>query len=83
MKSLMETLMTRENSRNCCRRTKHQLSAVVNPSTDKPPAQGVHDCHREGFMVPRPMLPGRFALPHRQCDRDGQNTRSRGSWFPS
>jgi hypothetical protein len=83
MKSLMETLMAEENSRNCCRRTKHQLSAVVSLSTDTTPAQGVHGSNHEGFMVPRPMLPGRFALPHRQCDRDGQNTSSRGSWFPS
>jgi hypothetical protein len=28
MKSLMETLMVREISRNCCRRTNHQLSTV-------------------------------------------------------
>ena len=50
MKSLMETLMVRENPRNCCRRTNHQLSAVVNPTTDKPPAQGVHGSDHEGFM---------------------------------
>jgi hypothetical protein len=81
MKSLMETLMARENSRNCCRRTKRQLRALVNPSTDKPPAQGVHGSNHEGFMVPRPMLPGRFALLHRQCDRDGQNPWSWGSWL--
>ena len=83
MKSLMETLMVRENPRNCCRRTKHQLSAVVNSTPDKTPAQGVHESNHEGFMTLEPMLPGRFALPHRQCDRDGQNTRSWGSWFPS
>jgi hypothetical protein len=81
MKSLMETLMTEEISRNCCRRTKHQLSALLYPSTDKTPAQGVHGCDHEGFMVPRPMFPGRFAPPHRQCGRDGQNTSSGGSWL--
>ncbi len=81
MKSLMETLMTEENSRNCCRRTKHQLRALVNPRTDKRPAQGVHGCDDEGFMTPEPMLPGRFVLPHRQCGRDGQNTSSWGSWL--
>ena len=76
MKSLMETLMARENSRNCCRRTKHQLSALVNPRTDKPPAQGVHDSNHEGFMTLQPMLPVWLALPRRQGDRDGQNPRS-------
>ena len=81
MKSLMETLMVRENSRNCCRRTKHQLSAVVNPTTDKTPAQGVHGSDHEGFMTLEPMLPGRFALPHGQGDRDRQNTSSWGSWL--
>ena len=81
MKSLMETLMVRENPRNCRRRTNHQLSALVIPTTDKPPAQGVHGSNHEGFMVPRPMLPGPFALPHRQGDRYGQNPRSWGSWL--
>ncbi len=81
MKSLMETLMARENSRNCCCRTKHQLRALVNPSTDRTPAQRVHGCDHEGFMVPRPMLPGRFVLQRRQGDKDGQNTRSWGSWL--
>ena len=81
MKSLMETLMARENSRNCCRRTKHQLRGLVNPRTDKTPAQRVHDPNHEGFMIPEPMLPGRFALSHRQGDEHGQNTRSWGSWL--
>jgi hypothetical protein len=83
MKSLMETLMAREISRNCCRRTNHQLSAALSLSMYKTPAQGVHGCDHEGFMMLEPMSPGRFALSHRQCDRDGQNTRSWGSWFPS
>ena len=43
--------MVRENPRNCCRRTKHQFRAVVNSTTDKPPAQGVHDSNHEGFMT--------------------------------
>jgi hypothetical protein len=81
MESLMKTLMVRENPRNCCRRTKHQLRAVMNSTTDKRPAQGVHDSHREGFMVQRPMLPGWFALPHRQGDEGRQNASSRDSWL--
>jgi hypothetical protein len=81
MKCLMETLMVRENPRNCCRRTNHQLRALVNPRTDKTPAQGVHGCDHEGFMTLEPMLPGRFVLPHRQCGRDGQSTSSWGSWL--
>jgi|SRR5664279_2965362 hypothetical protein len=51
METLTETLMVRENPRNCCRRTKHQFRAVVNSTTDKPPAQGVHDSNHEGFMT--------------------------------
>jgi hypothetical protein len=81
MKSLMETLMARENPRNCCRRTEHQLRAVVNPRTDRTPAQGVHGSNRERFMTQEPMSPGRFVLPQRQGDEDGQNTRSWGSWL--
>jgi len=50
--------MVRENPRNCCRRTNHQLSDVVNSKTDKPPAQGVHDCGHEGFMTPRTDVAG-------------------------
>jgi hypothetical protein len=64
MKSLMESLMVRKSPRTCCRRTNHQLSALVNPTADKPPAQGVHGCDHEGFMTLEPMLPGRFAMPH-------------------
>jgi hypothetical protein len=81
METLTETLMVRENPRNCCRRTKHQFRAVVNSTTDKPPAQGVHDSNHEGFMIPRSMLPGRFVLSRRQGDEDRQNTRSWGSWL--
>ena len=81
MKSLMETLMTEEISRNCCRRTKHQLSALLYPSTDKTPAQGVHGCDHEGFMTLEPTLPGRFSLPRGQGDDDGQTTSSWGSWL--
>jgi hypothetical protein len=51
MKSLMETLMVRENPRNCCHRTNHQLRDVVNSTTDKPPAQGVHGCDNEPLMT--------------------------------
>jgi hypothetical protein len=58
MRSLMETLMVRENPRNCSRRTKHQLSALVIPTTDKPPAQGVHDSNHEGFMMPETDVAG-------------------------
>lgn len=58
MKSLMETLMVRENPRNCCRRTKRQLSAFVNPRTDRTPAQGVHGGDHERFMTQEPMSPG-------------------------
>jgi hypothetical protein len=71
MKSLMETLMAEENSRNCCRWTKLQLSAVVTPRPDKTPAQGVHGCDHEGFMTLEPMSPGRFAPTHGQDDEDG------------
>jgi hypothetical protein len=81
MKSLMETLMVRENPRNCCRRTKHQFTAVVNSTTDKPPAQGVHDSHREGFMTLEPTWPVWLALQRRQGDRDVQNPWSWGSWL--
>jgi hypothetical protein len=81
MKSLMKSLMPRKDSRNCCCWTKHQLSAVVNSTTDKPPAQGVHDSNHEGFMTLQPMLPVWLALPRRQGDMDGQNTRSWGSWL--
>jgi hypothetical protein len=81
MKSLMETLMVRENPRNCCRRTKHQLSAVVNSTPDKTPAQGVHDSNHEGFMTLEPMLPVWLVLPRWQGDRDRQNTSSWGSWL--
>jgi hypothetical protein len=81
MESLMETLMARENSRNCCRRTKHQLSALVNPRTDKTPAQGVHGSNHEGLMIPRSMLPGRFVLSRRQGDKVRQNTSPQGSWW--
>jgi hypothetical protein len=58
MKSLMETLMVREDPRNCCRRTNRQLSALVIPTTDKPPAQGVHDSNHEGFMTPEADVAG-------------------------
>ena len=81
MKSLMETLMVRENSRNCCRRTEDQFSALVIPRRDRTPAQGVHDSNHEGLMVPKPMLPGRFTLSHRQADEDWQNTSSWRSWL--
>jgi hypothetical protein len=81
MKSLMETLMVRENPRNCCRRTKHQFRAVVNLRPDKPPAQGVHDSNHEGFMTLERMLPVWLALPRRQGDKDGQNPWSWGSWL--
>jgi hypothetical protein len=81
MKTLMETLMVRGNPRNCCRRSNHQLRAMVNPRTDRTPAQGVHGSNREGFMTQEPMLPGWFALPHRQDDGDRQNTYSWGSWL--
>jgi hypothetical protein len=81
MKSLMETLMARENPKNCCRRTKHQLSAVVNSRTDKPPAQGVHDSHHEGLMTLEPMLPEWLVLPRKQGDKDGHKPWSWGSWL--
>ena len=81
MKRLMETLMVRENPRNCCRRTKHQFRAMVNSTTDKPPAQGVHDADHEGFMTLEPMSPVWLVLPRRQGDRDVQNPWSWGSWL--
>jgi hypothetical protein len=64
MESLMETLMARENSRNCSRRTKHQLSALVNPRTDKTPARG--------FMVPTM----RGSWFRAQCCRVGSRCRA-------
>jgi len=81
METLTETLMVRENPRNCCRRTKHQFRAVVNSTTDKPPAQGVHGSNHEGFMTLQPMVPVWLALPRRQGDRDVQNPWPWGSWL--
>src|ERR1019366_6842261 len=51
MKTLMKTLMTARNSRNLCRRAKHQVRALVNLRMDKTPAQGVHESGHEGFMM--------------------------------
>src|ERR1017187_5836990 len=51
MKTLMKTLMTARNSRNLCRRAKHQVRALVNLRPDKTPAQGVHESGHEGFMM--------------------------------
>src|ERR1035437_1990121 len=51
MKTLMKTLMTARNSRNLCRRAKHQVRALVNLRPDKTPAQGVHESGHEGFMI--------------------------------
>src|ERR1035437_4301946 len=51
MKTLMKTLMTQRNSRNLCRRAKHQVRALVNLRMDKTPAQGVHESGHEGFMM--------------------------------
>jgi hypothetical protein len=81
METLMKTLMVGENSRNLCHRTKRLLRALVNSTTDKPPAHGVHGCDHEGFMTLEPMLTGWFALRRGQGDKDGQNPSSRGSWL--
>ena len=51
MKTLMKPLMTERNSRNLCRRAKHQVRALVNLRPDKTPAQGVHESGHEGFMM--------------------------------
>src|ERR1039458_1786666 len=51
MKTLMKPLMTQRNSRNLCRRAKHQVRALVNLRMDKTPAQGVHESGHEGFMM--------------------------------
>jgi hypothetical protein len=51
MKTLMKPLMTARNSRNLCRRAKHQVRALVNLRKDKTPAQGVHESGHEGFMM--------------------------------
>jgi hypothetical protein len=59
----------------------NQLSAVVNSTTDKPPAQGVHGSNHEGFMTLEPTVPVWLALPRRQGDRDVQNPWSWGSWL--
>ena len=40
MKTLMKTLMTARNSRNLCRRAKHQVRTLVNLRMDKTPGQG-------------------------------------------
>jgi len=69
MKTLMKTLMIGENSRNLWRRTKRQLRALVNLRPDKTPAQGVHDSNHEGFMMPKSIWPGWFALSRRQVMR--------------
>jgi len=51
MKTLMKPLMTQRNSRNLCRRAKHQVRALVNLRMDKTPAQGVHESGHEPFMI--------------------------------
>ena len=51
MKTLMKPLMTARNSRNLCRRPKHQVRALVNLRMDKTAAQGVHESGHEGFMM--------------------------------
>ena len=51
MKTLMKPLMTERNSRNLCRRAKHQVRALVNLRMDKTPAQRVHESGHEGFMM--------------------------------
>ena len=51
MKTLMKPLMTERNSRNLCRRAKHQVRALVNLRMDKTPAQRVHESGHEGFMI--------------------------------
>src|ERR1035437_9427209 len=51
MKTLMKPLMTARNSRNLCRRAKHQFRALVRLRMDKTPAQGVHESGDEPFMM--------------------------------
>ena len=51
MKTFMVTFMVERNSRNLCRWTNHQVTASENLGTDKAPAQRVHGCNHEGFMV--------------------------------
>src|ERR1019366_2799847 len=51
MKTLMKTLMTARNSRNLCRRAKHQVRALANLRIDKTPAQRVHESGHEPFMM--------------------------------
>ena len=47
----MKTLMTARNSRNLCRRAKHQLRALANLRMDNTPGQGVHESGHEPFMT--------------------------------
>ena len=58
MKTLMKPLMTQRNSRNLCRRAKHQVRALANLRMDKTPAQRVHESGHEGFMMSKQVLPG-------------------------
>src|ERR1035437_5232063 len=71
MKTLMKPLMTQRNSRNLCRRAKHQVRALVNVRMDKTPAQGVHEFGHEGFMMIEQVLPGCGALERTPGDEDG------------
>src|ERR1035437_11056856 len=70
MKTLMKPLMTERNSRNLCRRAKHQVRALVNLGMDKTPAQGVHEFGHEGFMMIEQVLPGWGALERTPGDED-------------
>jgi hypothetical protein len=70
MKTLMKPLMTQRNSRNLCRRAKHQVRALVNLRMDKIPAQGVHESGHEGFMMSEQVLPGWGALERTPGDED-------------
>src|ERR1035437_6260061 len=77
MKTLMKTLMTARNSRNLCRRAKHQVRALVNLRPDKTPAQGVHESGHEGFMMIEEVLPGWTAQLAHAVGPDG-NTPGQG-----
>jgi len=70
MKTLMKPLMTARNSRNLCRRAKHQVRALANLRMDKTPAQRVHESGHEGFMMSEQVLPGWGALERTPGDED-------------
>ena len=77
MKTVMKPLMTERNSRNLCRRAKHQVRALVNLRMDKTPAQRVHESGHEGFMMIEQVLLGWTAQLAHVVGPDG-NTPGQG-----